>query len=369
MENKRKHKALWIVLAVIAVIIVVFLIGGWFMFGGQIRAAGTVKELEDGVYCLEYKGDYGFDEFLAEGGAKSDEEMADYITSFLSHGFYKADDSGAGSVKKYGCSTLSAKSDDGGVIFGRNFDEKDGKVMIVHTVPKNGYESVSTCDLDYLGFGDDYKPGTMMNNMMALSAVYVPLDGMNSEGLCVADLMAGDDEVTAQDTGKPSVTTVSGIRLMLDHAATTDEAVELLKKYDMHSSIGSAHHYSITDASGKSVVVEYVSNEMIVKETKIVTNFYLTDREKAGVGSDQSHTRFETLEALNEQNGGIITTDGMRDALESVCQARFPDSDEISVWSIVYDDLNKSAYYYLRQDFGRGYKVVLGGGRGWISAE
>ena len=125
---------------------------------------------------------------------------------------------------------------------------------------------------------------------------------------------------------------------------------------------------SINDKGFVDDYVEYVGNKMIVKETKIVTNFYLTDTEKAGVGSDQSHTRFETLEALNEQNGGIITTDGMRDALESVCQARFPDSDEVSLWSIVYDDLNKSAYYYLRQDFGIGYKVVLGGG-GWISAE
>lgn len=50
--------------------------------------------------------------------------------------------------------------------------------MIVHTKPENGYESVSTCCLDFLGFGDKYAPdGSMMDRMQSIATVYVPLDG------------------------------------------------------------------------------------------------------------------------------------------------------------------------------------------------
>ena len=38
---------------------------------------------------MEYSGDYGIEDFLAKGGATSDSEVADYLISFLSHGFYK----------------------------------------------------------------------------------------------------------------------------------------------------------------------------------------------------------------------------------------------------------------------------------------
>ena len=76
------------------------------------------------------------------------------------------------------------------------------------------------------------------------------------------------------------------------------EVVELLKQYDMNSSIGAAHHFSIADATGKSAVVEYVNGEMLVTETNVVTNHYLADCAKKGVGSEQSHQRFDKLSQL-----------------------------------------------------------------------
>ena len=112
----------------------------------------------------------------------------------------------------------------------------------------------------------------MAERMQSLAAIYVPLDGMNDQGLVVADLIAGDSEETRQQTEKPDLTTTTAIRLLLDKAADVDEAIALLGQYDMNSSIGSAHHLSIADAGGKSVVVEYVNDEMLVTETKEVTN-------------------------------------------------------------------------------------------------
>ena len=53
---------------------------------------------------------------------------------------------------------------------------------------------------------------------------------------------------------------------MLDKCATVDEAVALLEQYDMHSSANSCYHFQIADASGETVVVEYIGNEMSVLE-------------------------------------------------------------------------------------------------------
>ena len=38
-----------------------------------------IKQLADGLFLLEYTGDYWFDNFLAQGGAKTNEELASFI--------------------------------------------------------------------------------------------------------------------------------------------------------------------------------------------------------------------------------------------------------------------------------------------------
>lgn len=226
------------------------------------------------------------------------------------------------------------------------------------TRPKDGYESVSTCCLDFLGFGENYSPdGSMMHRMQTLAAIYVPLDGMNEKGLVVADLMAGDKEATHQDTEKPDLTTTA-IRLLLDKAADVDEAIALLGQYDMNSSIGAAHHFSIADASGKSVVVEYVDGEMLVTETKVVTNHYLSDCEKQGVGSEQSHIRFDTLFAYS----GPADELAVRDLLESVAQKNYPQTEggyEKTMWSIVYCPLGRCADFYFAENYEHHYGLLL----------
>lgn len=73
-------------------------------------------------------------------------------------------------------------SHDGAALFGRNFDWEECDKMLVHTIPQNGYESIATCNLDFLGFGEDWKPdGSMGDKFMALASVYAILDGMNEK--------------------------------------------------------------------------------------------------------------------------------------------------------------------------------------------
>ena len=380
MRKTGKKRLTTILILVFVAIVLLVALGAWHKFGTFVVAARSIHKLQDGLYVMEYRGDYGLDEFLAQGGAADDSAVADYLIGFLSGGYYKKADN---EIKPgdFGCTTVCVKDQNGAVYFGRNFDWAKGRAMIVHTVPEHGYESLSTCDIDFLGFGDDYSPdGSMQERIQTLAAIYVPVDGMNEKGLVIADLMAGDDEETHQKTDKPDLTTTTVIRLLLDRAANVDEAIELLKQYDMNSSIGAAHHFSIADKSGKSVVVEYVNGEMLVAETNIVTNHYLADCPKKGVGDEESHARFDLL---NNRIGPDFVLAGWRGrpdykiawppfqevralvAPVSQSQKKFwyPQAaggdNAVTLWSIVYAPEKQWADFYFREDFDHGHRLFL----------
>lgn len=235
---------------------------------------------------------------------------------------------------------------------GRNFDweSADGCAIIIHTKPRNAYESYSTNWLNFMGFGQGWKPEGFANQYMAQAAIYVPLDGINEKGLCVADLVNGDDEQTHQQTDKAALTTNTAIRLLLDKAATVDEAIVLLQQYDMNSAIGMSHHLSVSDATGRSVVVEYIGGEMIVTDTPAVTNHYLSAGEKQGVGKPESLARHEKL---LEMRSGITDAEAMRDAMEAVsCPG-------ITRWSIVYDLEVRSFDFYRNRQFDKPHHFEL----------
>lgn len=338
-------KILWIILAVLLVGLLIILAGAWSMFGEKIKAAQSVRKLEDGLYYMEYSGDYGFDAFLEQGGASSEAAMAQYITSFLAGGFVKG--GASPSPQNFGCSTLTVHS-----LMGRNYDweGEEGAAIIIHTKPENGYESYSTNWLNFMGFGQGWKPEGFANQYMALATVYVPLDGINEKGLCVADLINGDNEQTHQQTDKADLTTSTAIRLLLDKVATVDEAIALLEQYDMNSAVGMSHHIAISDATGRSVVVEYIGGEMFVTETPAVTNHYLTEGEKYGIGNGESLARFEKL---LEMAGDISHAEDMRSAMEAVS---YPNNTR---WSIVYDMDGTALDFYWNRNYETPYHFEI----------
>ena len=355
----RKHIGGMIAVSAIAFILVTGLFVFHRFFEEKLAAAGSITKIDDGIYTMEYEGDYGLDKYLEQGGGATSGEMAEYLAEFLSNGLYKPEKDGIKDT--HGCSTMFGRTADDTYLFGRNYDwQQKGLTMVMHTKPKNGYESVSTTALEFLGFGEDWRPEGMTNQIMALAGIYIPMDGINEKGVAIADLMAGDREETHQATDRADITTTVGIRLVLDHACSVDDAVEILKKYDMNSDIGTAHHYAISDRSGRSIVVEYIDGEMAVTETPIVTNHYLSPGCKNGIGSGQSKQRFEILRKALHENDGNFSKDFVRDSLRAVSQGAMGDEYEITRWSCVYDLENGSADYYFGEDYSRVYTAVLG---------
>lgn len=352
MKSKRRwwKKALLMTAMLILLVIIIAIV----LFWRVIRTAASVEKLEDGLYSMEYRGDYHFDGFLEAGGASSDLAVADYVIGDIAYGLVDLHLQGHG----FGCSTIAAVGETGGRLYGRNFDWGFCNAMIVQTAPPDGYESVSTVNMDFLNIGLESLSEDMRMRILSAAAPYAPMDGMNEKGLCVAVLMIEDRPAFSQDTGKPDLTTTTAVRLLLDRAASVEEAVELLSGYDLHASAGMMVHFSIADASGRSVAVEYIDNEMRVVETDIATNFYLSEGEKYGIGSEESHIRYEILDALLQERKAF-TMEDIRDALSSVSKHNFDSPFVSTEWSIVYNQQTGEVLYYHRENYDNSYSFWL----------
>ena len=349
-------KAVRIILWSLLALTLLFFIGAWAQFGPLVKGAMSVEKLDEGLYYMEYKGDDGFDELIARGGGRSSGELVGYVMNFLSKGYYNPPITPA--PAQYGCSALTARTPENSVLMGRNFDFSSATGMVLHTLPKHGYETITTFNVEFFGFGDDWLPEGFVNQYMALSGLFFALDGINEKGLAIADLMAGDEAVTHQDTGKPALTTTSAICYLLKNAASVDEALELLKGIDMNSDIGSAHHYAISDASGKSVVVEYVDNDLVVVDSPAVTNHYLCEQ-KRNVGLYEGDHRYDFLCRQYEEAGGTMDLRQLTTAIASVSQPPAQGDRLGTAWTMVMNLTNPAVTYYSRRHFDKPFRFEL----------
>ena len=293
-------------------LILALVIGVGGLFFGEIRTLVSFKQLnEHPFYEMTYHADYNLDEFLVNGAA-TDDDLVSFVTKQVLKGIsFDVNPDGA-------CSTFVATNLEDENLFGRNFDYVHSIGLIVRTQPKNGYKSISLVNLNHLGLSLENMPTkNLINRVITLAAPYAPLDGMNEKGLAIGVLVIEDGKVH-QNTGKVPITTTSAIRMVLDKAATVDEAIELLKNYDINSSGETGYHFQIADATGNTAVVEYINNEMhvLTKEEgyTAATNFVLYNNMNSGYGQD----RYEKIKAKQEETNGIMSEDEAMDLLLSV---------------------------------------------------
>ena len=352
-----KKKVKILALSVLGLVIVAGVLV-WMEFGLLVKGAMSAEKLDDGLYYMEYKGDDGFKELMERGGCNDVSVLASYVMEFLSKGYFKPDSINV-PIKPVGCSTLAVKTPEDGVMMARNFDYPYGTALIMHTIPDEGYESISTFSTDFFGFGENYKPEGFKKQYMALAGLFMALDGLNEKGLAIAVLDAGDKVVTSQDTSKPDLTTTTAVQYLLKNAANIDEALALLKASDMNSDPGSAYHFSMADATGRSVAVEYVDNQMVVTESPFVTNHYLCE-EKFLVGLHEGDHRHEKLMEQYDAAGGVMNADQLTETIASVTQ--LPEKGAIvggTLWTMVMDLSHLSVTYYSLRHFDKPFHFEL----------
>ncbi len=340
------------VLAVIGGAVLLLLAAAWLLFRQELAITRTIQRLDASspAWFMEVKGDYHFEEFLDRGGASSDGEVSAFLSRKISKGFYTAPAEGHGT----GCSVLSRQDAQGDHLWGRNYDWTGSVPIIVRHIPKEGYASLSTCDFQNVTGSAETLPEGMINEMLAIAALYVPLDGVNAAGLCVADLEVNEGGMPDPDTEKPDLTITTAIRLLLDRAATVDEALALLAQYDVHPSGGISHHLAISDAAGKSVAVEFTADGFQAVDTPVVTNFNLANGDTAA-GGENAKERYDRL------MGSLLssTAPSLKDVENSMSHVAQTDGTWPTQWSMVNNPDGPFVTWYFKGNFTNGVTLCI----------
>ncbi len=138
---------------------------------------------------------------------------------------------------------------------GRNYDFKDDtSALLARNHPRDGYASIGFAALNNLGANTPLD--SVAGRAAALMGPFAQLDGVNEMRRVHCRAHPGF-QARDQDTKRPVINTSLAIRLVLDRAATTQEAVDLLSAYDMHAMAGRDYHFFVNDAAGDARVVEW----------------------------------------------------------------------------------------------------------------
>ena len=250
-----------------------------------------------------------------------------------------------------------AAAGEGGWLFGRNYDYFTNPTLVLTSHPKDGYASISTCDLSHLGYSLEKLPTKLAAKALCLAAVYAPMDGMNEKGLCVS-IMALPKQAAWQDSGKPVVGTSVYMRLLLDRCATVEEALELTRSLDIRhdQAAGGGYHYLIADAEGHCAAVEFdlfdgwktlVTEKpdsaayMHMTNHLLYPKYYTTEPDPVlGNPHSRSWWRYGEVKSYMDERKGTVTLD---EAQECLARVHWKDlvwengMVENTQWSNVYD--------------------------------
>ena len=321
----------------------------------------TLKQLDENVWIMQYKSNYGLDKLL-DKGCGNIMDAVKFLQKEVNFPALTVNPEHSG----FACSTFNAKTPEGGFLLGRNFDYKAAPCLVLWTTPDKGYRSLSVVDTTFFIHGTKYVPlKNAKKPLRVMGAPYMAMDGINEKGLAFAVLEI-KSKATKQQTGKKPIITTVAIRAVLDKCATVDEAINLLASYDMHDSIFINYHYQVADANGTSAIIEYVDNKMhIIRQEKegdclALTNYFLTP---GGDNHDgRGYDRYEKIMTTLKDKNGTVTEDEAMDLLSKVTlHYRHPALKHmvITLWSSVYNCTEKSMLMCAGMDYGKKYKFTL----------
>ncbi|MBM4460676.1 MAG: linear amide C-N hydrolase, partial [Chloroflexi bacterium] len=263
------------------------------------------------------------------------------------------------SNSSFACSLFAALGDAEDRLFGRNFDWRYSPALLLFTdrPAAGGYASISMVDLAYFSFGDQVKDLTTLPlaaRRPLLDAPGWPFDGMNAAGVAVG-MAAVPQADERHDPGKPSIDSLAVMREILDRAGNVDEAVAILKGYNIAWEDGPPLHYLVADRGGRAALVEFYGGEIAVLLNAgpwhAMTNF--TRSAVAGDAAGQCH-RYDTLIRRLTDTSGTLSSRGALGLLQAVAQT---DSTQ---WSVVYGMSTGRVEVVMGRSYGQVYTFRLG---------
>ena len=392
----RWAKALCIVLAIIIGLCAIFTATLFGVWGNEIYTVSSFTHLrerndkndEGSVYSMHVKGGFYLDKFREQGGVSSDSELIGFITQNITKGLIDVS-IGESDVN---CSAFMATTPENDILFARNYDfDKTNVCITITDNPGNGrYKSFTTVDLNYVGMDVNEDVSGLMNKLTCIAAAYAPLDGINEKGLSCAIFMSyqGEDyelngsgtvATDQKDESKDNFTSTTMQRMILDYCATVDEAVELIKSYNLHDSAKSSFHYMIADATGKSAILEWLpagnatdktDNDGSARVLKVTYNDDAMYERNAGdfnyqwitnfiVGQDNYYendadkpgwNRYEIIGNSLKATGGVVADeDAAMTILSEVGQRKL--NSGVTVHSVVYNLTEKTVLWVANENY------------------
>lgn len=314
----------------------------------QLEAMRTLQRItaDSSLYTLDYTADYRLDAFL-KAGIDSPAKLGKIAAMKLMKPFK------ALSISKsmdMGCSAFQTKNSDGEIIYARNFDypHKKPALILLKCSPENGYKSIGMVTMAFLKSHSGSLDDGHSDISFVIAAPYMTMDGMNEKGFAVSVLALKSEAAKQTEKGKRKLMTSVAIRMMLDKAASVDEAIELMKKFnfcansDAKGENSYSYHFLLSDASGKSVILEYIKVDgkwvMNIVDADHVTNFYLSEgwQQVTDGGLERYRKIEEKKKVVMEEKEAMAT-------LQYVYNDGTGPHHSFTQWSVVYNLAKQTA--------------------------
>jgi len=337
-----------------ALFIVVCILFGVFLIRNHVRTLASLRRVPDtNAFVMDYYVDYSLDEIETNGMDVHNIEDAciktffpDVISpiaqnvkrSFIPEKIETTEDSG------HHCSSVFLRSSDGTCYFARNQDYHNDAFLILRIHDHRGLASIALIDLEYLNLNrNDLDQTSLIQRIPLLFAPYYAFDGINRHGVAVG-IMSVDDRpvVTGHDASKPDVINTTLMRIILDNAKSTEDALAIAKKYNVHF-VAMPQHVLIGDASGQSGILEHIDGDIrFIKpqaQWQVCTNHQMHDTSEQR--SDEQCDRYRTGSAIVDRLGDSFGPQEVNAAIRSMSV------DGWTMWTSVFNltDCDVSVIY------------------------
>ena len=310
----------------------------------------------ENAYEITYYGDYALDELL-KCGAVDEWAMLEFQIEHLYEGvrddfLFQC---------RHNCSGFTARNAEGDFLLCHDLDnpKKLPGVTLAENAVTGKTIGISNllyyCCYDFHTEWEKFDDLTVdkpINRARVLGTPYEMQDGMNAHGLALVIFTASGTEI---ETGgkKIPLSNHSLYRAIIDRCKTVSEALAFLEEYTM-SPADNITHFQIADASGDSVIIEYVGGEMKVlrsdKPWQVCSNFLIYGNpEMEGFGKDRYLSYQEYLDA----HEGIVDEDT---AFRLLHENHIPGDEN---YSVVFNLTKRTAAVEFAPDFAVRHRYQL----------
>lgn len=302
-----------------------------------------ITKVTDKMYSMTLRDDY-FETYLNNGGGSSDMDILRFAIENISNdpifqNMIPQKQPGA-------CSSFVFQNTDGEFCHARNLDfDPSFNSLLIHNIPKSGYESISFSSYFCLNLKGDFSPAEHAEAFKIFE--FLPMDGINSAGLALNmnDIYNSHSRVQ-QNTNKADLTTTALNRLLLNKAGSVEEAISLIQSYDIHDSDtrNNGYHIMISDKSGDACVIEFYNSELqVIRKQKNQEIFAMTNTELNSYFPEEDYkndTRYKAIMNKFNEYGGKLDKEKGIEVLKSAKLST-------TLHSIIYN-LERQTVYFCR---------------------